>query len=383
MNANKLPLAKKLVERLSVYSKISKPTNKQTSKVFDDLLLVLGLPQPSKELYVYFLKPSVISELIRILHNEFRPLRKDIAELRKLSYINSPYFYRIRELGNYGDYPHKNFTRRNQSYVVQNGLPYLITKNNMNTEDSAGTFYTEISHITRNEIKFAATYLANEASTGMCLYFEGNTRDANAQIIVDVPESIRVQFLVEYSTLFNSVDSDYYLYGVKHPLPTSQSYEYREFDVTDANFLKFYDAFSINDYLLLRVATYLVKGTMLWRPEPYREEALANIFFALEGCLLMLQRKHDLRFDKIDRRNLPKLFNELFAQGEGLFDFIDEAVGWGGRRASIVHPQLSAEYSWLPPLSFEDFRDYQEIVRMILTYVLTDHIYSDFRKSSL
>lgn len=380
MNDNKLPFAKELVERLTVYSKISKPTNKQTSKVFDDLLLVLGLPQPSNELYAYFLKPSVISELIRILHNEFIPLRKDIADLRRLRYANSPYFYRIRELGNYGDYPHKNFTRRNQSYVIQNGLPYLITKNKMNAEDNAGTFYTEISHITRNEIKLAASFLANEASTGMCLYFEGNTRDANSQLIEDVPEVIRVQFLIEYSTLFNSVDSDYYVYGLKHSVPTSHSYEYREFDVANANFIKFFDAFSINDFLLLRVATYLVKGTMLWRPEPYREEALANIFFALEGCLLLLQRKHNLQSDKIDRKNLPTLFNKLFAQGEGLFDFVDEAVGWGGRRASIVHPQLSTDYSWLPQLSFEDFRDYQEIVRMILTYVLTDHIYSDFRK---
>lgn len=380
MNANMLPTATELVKRLKVYTKIPTPSSKQTSVMFDDLLLVLGLPQPSSELYVYFLKPSIISELIRILHNAFPPLRKEIAGLSELTYVNSPDFYRIRELGNYGYYPHKNFTRRNQSYVIQNGLPYLITKNAMGAEDSAGTFYTEISHITRNEIKLASTFLANEASTGLCLYFDGKTRDANAQIIDDVPENMRVQFLVEYSMLLNSVDNDYHLYGVNHPMPTSQSYEFRSFDINDQNFLKFFDAFSINDFLLLRVATYLVKGTMLWRPEPYREEALANIFFALEGCLLLLQKKHNLPFDKIDRKNLPNLFNELFIQGEGLFDFIDEAVGWGGRRASIVHPQLSAEYSWLPPLSFEDFRDYQEIVRMILTYVLTDYIYSDFRK---
>lgn len=101
-------------------------------------------------------------------------------------------------------------------------------------------------------------------------------------------------------------------------------------------------------------------------------------FFALEGCLLLFQEIHGEQSDRLDRRLLRKLFADVYHGGEGLYDFIDDALGWGGTRARIVHPQLAFTDGWKPMLSAEDYFEYSRIVRALLTYIVTGTTFRDY-----
>jgi hypothetical protein len=117
---------------------------------------------------------------------------------------------------------------------------------------------------------------------------------------------------------------------------------------------------------------------MLWRTDGFTEDALASLFFALEGCLLLFQELAGGRKDRLDRRLLRHSFSTIYDSGEFLYDFIEEAMRWGGTRARIIHPQLATSEGWTPFLMADDFYDYDKIVRALLTYLVTGETFEDY-----
>jgi hypothetical protein len=130
--------------------------------------------------------------------------------------------------------------------------------------------------------------------------------------------------------------------------------------------------------LLLRTARLFVKATMLWRTDGMAEDAVATLFFSLEGCLLLFQEVAGGREDRLDRRLLRAEFERIFDRGAGLYDFIEDAMGWGGTRARLVHPQLSRIEGWQPFVMADDYFEYNQIVRTLLKYLVTGKSYRDY-----
>lgn len=117
---------------------------------------------------------------------------------------------------------------------------------------------------------------------------------------------------------------------------------------------------------------------MLWNTDGFAEDALANLFFALEGCLLLFQETAGGPTKKLDRKLLRRIFSETYQHGESLYDFIEEPLGWGGTRARIVHPQLSLVEGWTPFLMAEDFMDFRRVIMALLTYLVTGESVEDY-----
>jgi len=370
-------------KQLKQYNQEAQPTRTNTEKIFRSLLEMLNAPLPNSSVRKYFYDPRVNLELSVIVHNTF-PVHRDKLDLDSAARRSrSNHFYRVHSLLDTGTYPDDDYSRRSNKYALYKGVPFLITKNSRTAEKNAGNYYTEVNNITRREILVSCALLcaAEEEGGGtLCFYFGNDVRDVDASLVERVPHELQTQFLVEYADLFRRVASEKPLYKKTSPVYDITSFEYHTGAMDKIAVNQFVDRASIDDFLLLRTTTFLVKAKMLWREDAFREDAIANIFFALEGCMLLLQRKHGLRHDKVDRKHLPALFDSLFRQGSELFDFIDEAIGWGGSRANIVHAQTDTSDSWIPPLMADDFYEYDELVRVILNYVVRDWLHPAFAK---
>jgi hypothetical protein len=110
---------------------------------------------------------------------------------------------------------------------------------------------------------------------------------------------------------------------------------------------------------------------MLWTTYGFTEEAVATLLFALEGCLHLVQEAAGGREGKLDRRLLRQEFNNRFDLGEGIYNRVEEAMGWGGMRAQRVHPHLAWTEGWKPYLEPDDYYEHDRLVRALLTQLVT------------
>jgi hypothetical protein len=159
---------------------------------------------------------------------------------------------------------------------------------------------------------------------------------------------------------------------------------YGDFSRSIAYARRFASAFRVSHALLLRTARHYVRAAMLWWSDGLEDEAVANVFFALEGCLLLFQEIRGGTSVKLDRKFLSRCFSEVFERGETLYEFIDDAVGFGGTRARIVHPELAWTEGWVPILQADDYFEYGEVVRLLLGYIVVGETFPgyDFRSAS-
>lgn len=105
----------------------------------------------------------------------------------------------------------------------------------------------------------------------------------------------------------------------------------------------------------------------------YYEDAVSNIFIALEGALVILQRNGGIRYDRIIRKFHKEKFREIFTNADSAYDFVmDEVFEFGEKRASLVHPQAATDWTWIPYLSHEDYRDYRYILKLLIYYAILE-----------
>jgi len=110
---------------------------------------------------------------------------------------------------------------------------------------------------------------------------------------------------------------------------------------------------------------------MLWDNRNFQEEAIANVFFCLEGCLHLIQEKHGVHQTGLDLDRLRKIFSNNFRNGESLFDFIVEAYE---KRIAIVHAKPFGCSEWSPFLLADDFYEYFQIARELMNFILINRI---------
>lgn len=274
---------------------------------------------------------------------------------------------KARILGAEGLYPNTAIGQNKNILSFKNGVPLLIT------EDNDTDYSSEIQFINSEELKMsAAIMLTIESRTG-ALYFDNhNLISINAQSLDGLNNQTIVDLLFELLLIKSTRDERPSFFTTQEV--SLSRYKFYDFEKTGKEFSEIYNSINRNDELLMRVLFYLVKSRMLWSNTSFGEDAIANVFFALEGTLLLIQRKQNLSDKQIDLSELKKFFINTFLNGENLFEFIQEGYD---KRISIVHAHPNDGVEWTPFLMADDYFEYEEILKMLLVYVLTGKVIED------
>jgi len=345
-------------------------SKRDSDSVFRSCLDFLGLPVPDRPLYQYFLNNQFIAFLLQQLAGKSlspEDNAKYIHLVDTLRQVRFRSFIQYRELDVNGIYPNLTIARKGARYIINQGYPVLITSNHSSEYIPS----SEVAWITRNELKFATSVVC--AATGRMFYlffsYPGGVR-VDHEHLKTVPAAHRTLFLAEWTRIQNYFSSTNGLFSRIKKRDVSE-YEFGAFEEYLPVFNELYNAFHIRDQLLMRTASYFTKAILLWTNPVFGEDAIANVFFSLEGCLFLIQRKHGNREAKINLAQLKTIFEKTFSHGEGLFEFITEAYE---KRISIVHPLPRWGAEWSPSLYADDYYDYLDICRSLLNYVLIEQI---------
>lgn len=348
-------------------------SRRDSDHVLRSCLDFLGLPVPDRPLYQYFVHNQIIAFLLHQLavkslspedYSKYEHLLDAFRQVRFRSFVQ------YRELDVNGIYPNLTIARRGARYIINQGYPILITSNHSSEYIPS----SEVAWITRNELRFATSVVC--AATDRMFYlfisYPGGVR-VDHEHLKTVPPAHRTSFLAEWTRIQNYFSPINGLFS-RTPKRDVTGYEFGPFEKYLTTFDQLYNAFHIQDQLLMRTASCFVKAILLWTNPVFGEDAIANVFFSLEGCLFLIQRKHGNREAKINLDQLKAIFGKTFPHGENLFEFITEAYD---KRISIVHPLPRWGAEWSPFLSAEDYYDYLRICKSLLNYVLINRIIED------
>lgn len=281
-------------------------------------------------------------------------------------------YVRIRrfrpEGGVYWGFP---FQAEDGHYFFWDDEPILLTRVSKEWLEEQ-RWGTELGWIVRPEVRMLAS-LSFPVEDGFCWFQLSNE-------VYDVPEDLIVgdepalsQGAVERASIAMRIltrpemadDSDF-----KSRVFKSCPYEFRTEWVSPENARKFYDCFDINDDLTLRIAFYLLKSVMLWNYEGqiFGEDACANLFFGLEGCLRLIHRRI---FGTPNFEFQPTLAHIEDTFNMGYDRWLKDAHE---KRVKIVHPEPRMKTGWLPSLMEDDFYENYEMAMDLVYYAVTGEI---------
>lgn len=346
----------------------------ELEKLFLYCIESLNIPFPNKELLQYFINIHFIELLLIRVHNKL-PLdyriQKKSQLFERLQAPKSKYFCQYREFGPLGSYPDIEIIRGNCHYSHVQCYPLLLTKNSYATETEF-TNYSEVTWLTRNEAKIASCMICSPEYGYFSLDFRGqNTIRIDYNFIKPIPTHLRIRVLSEvlqYLNVFSPIDGGPFS---REPKQDITYYNFVNFKESYESFKRLFDSFSIRDHLLLRTSNYFVKASMLWMSQVFGEDAIANTMFCLEGCLLLIQRKHKASPKKINLSLLKSIIENTYPFGKSLFEFIKEGYE---KRISIVHPSPRWGAGFYPFLLADDYYEYYDVCKLLLNYVLIDRV---------
>lgn len=354
-------------------------TQQNLEYIFEACLDFLEMPIPPNNLRPHFINSKVISLIYLGIFNDDRLSRTDRLRLEKylnkvlplLKYKASKNVVQYRILGREGYYPNMEIKRGNCHYLIQNSIPILVTISNDSSEYKYQNS-SEITWINRNELKIStAVLLAYDGRTVNFYFNDYNTFSINFSILTSVPQKDRVYFLTELMHIHNRFEPLNKQFFRREPIADVTNYFYTEFKSFENVLNQLFDSFSIRNELLLRTSMHLIKAIMLWNNRNFGEEAVANVFFSLEGCLHLLQKKFGNNSRKLDLKFLKNIFTKTFDRGEYIFDFIREGYE---KRIELVHPEPEWGTKLNPFIMADDFYEYFNLSRFLLNYILIERI---------
>lgn len=148
----------------------------------------------------------------------------------------------------------------------------------------------------------------------------------------------------------------------------NSKYKFRISEIDGPKMIKFFERYGLNDDLLLRTSFLLLKALLLWNSDSklFGEDACANLFFSLEGCLRLIHRRF-VRTKKFEIK--PTLdFLEHDLNAPGYVWMLQEVYS---KRVQIVHPEPRIESNWIPFLEPDDFYENLAMARDLLYLVET------------
>lgn len=351
------------------------PSRAQT--LFDDFLALTNAPPPDPRLLRHFHNDAV---LIYLAHHLFVPfawsLRHALDRVGNLSVRHRENFFRIRALSARGALPNSNLHSGRATYAIHEGRPYLVTVNSPR-EEAKWSYGSDLANWTRHETRLATAITCAEFG-GFTPYLSGLNYDLPVTAVQHVDKQDQVAFLLQCASLLIAVQARKPDPVHRTPLDDANVPRYFDFRPYKTKAEAFASRFLVSHQLLLRTAKLLLKSSMLWHTDGFSEDALANLCFALEGCMLLFQDVLDAPTDRLNRKLLRETLVATFEHGNFMYDLVEEALGWGGTRAQLVHPHLALEGGWLPLMTANEYFELHRMVRLFLTYLVTGTSFDEY-----
>ncbi len=345
--------------------------------IFKKSLELLYLPQPNKEILEYFCTPEILDIFLNRLCSVLPKAERESFQ-NLFAYNNYPKrrkgsVMKFRILGEHGFYPDCELERGDSKYTIFNSIPVLITIDDKGTEDSEVAI-----PINRSELRVATCAMVTQ-SPGCNFVFNNGYNGCNLLYISKsnlekVPRDLQLYFLhqlLQYENLLK-----YHLEPVKDEVMLHEEisinpkkYAFLPFESYIEIYNKLFDSFDINDELLLKTSYYFLKASMLGPYYDFWEEAIANVFFCLEGCLHLIQKKYGVKGARLNLEKLEIIFKKYLPRGEDLFDYIKEAYD---KRNEMVHAETDWGAEWPVHLYGEDYLEYFAVCIELLNFILIE-----------
>ena len=130
---------------------------------------------------------------------------------------------------------------------------------------------------------------------------------------------------------------------------------------------KILDNFNIEDDLLLRTSYLLLKSVFLLRSNSiFIEDAAANLYYAIEGCLRLIHRKNFTGEFKINE--VADYLKNNFIEDYAIKELLDESYM---KRLQIVHPENISKINWIPEILIDEFFEQLGFGYCLLYYAIT------------
>jgi hypothetical protein len=368
-----------IIERFKHKSEL---TNSDYEYIFRSLIGLLELPFPPSELIRYFIHPKIIFELFIKIFNSDALSRDDRVEMhesfkeinRLIKRNKGKYSITFRILAPGGSYPNIELSRKSCKYTINNQYPVLITKNRIKKDFWADT--SIINWLTRSELKFATSVMcAPKQGTPHFHFTSYNALKIDSDCVDHIPNELKTSFLRELL----DIERRFYPIGVnswnRKPLADVNEYEFFDFQNHIAGFNQLFDSFSIQDDLLLRTSNYFVKARLHWDNLITAEEAIANSLMCLEGCLHLIQKKHNDNRPHLNMKLIENVFLNKIPNGVNLLEFIKEGYN---KRITLIHAEPKWGADWSPFVTSEDFYEYFKLCRILLNYILITRHLDDY-----
>ena len=272
-----------------------------------------------------------------------------------------------------GHYHSKPFSFDDALYDFNLDFPLLMIK--LSQDDIEEEMYSEGFHwISKSEIRFFLSIICC-TKVGNYSFLLSKKFDLPLTLLVerDMPLSFSHFERAYYLTkLFNRMYEGKVDWGFNLPHHTETPFKFG-YALDEKSSLSFYDSFDLNDGVLLRVGACLIKSRMLWLYEEkaFREEALTNVFFALEGAMRLVHQNL-IKTPPFEFKKTVQYLLENYPEMEGLDESLAEAYD---KRIQIVHPENRKEMFWRPELAADDFYFYYRLVAALIYLATTSEIF--------
>ena len=332
---------------------------KNIEDLIDTCLELLNKPVPPIELQPYIYNTEILFLLLIDLWNKLSyEKRKDLIDKhRGIKNIGKTLpqeriKYRFRILNPQGTYSNRPFSiDTTVLYTNINGMPVLITKENLESD----SYTSEISILNEYELLASIGVILNSPRHRLHFVFDDKSITVSKELYESIPEKLKYPFISEMISLFIKIQSP-------------EMYRYSDHSESEiSTMIDSIKSIKLTDEAFLRTAFLTMKGRMLWQHRIFGEDAITNVFFALEGTLHLIQKAYGKDIRRLDFTFLKKVFKDNIERGEELLDFIKEAYD---KRTEIVHPVRDNGSNWCPFLIADDFYEYYEIVIDLLNHYI-------------
>jgi hypothetical protein len=348
-----------------------RPSRREAERLFGELLGQIETAPPDRfgEL---FASPAVLRYLTENFTNGYLRFPLDAGWAPR----DARSFIRVRELSALGRYPNAEVTCHRGAYRIHRGRPYLLSEISPR-EEVKWSYGSELADWSRQEVRMATAISCAEWG-GFTTYLSSCAFDIPDDVLSQAKRGDRVDFAMECAMLVSEAWNRSAT-GWRHSTQTAaQVFGFGDYRRHIAGARRLFAGFRVSSPLLLRTAGHYLKASMLWATDGFREDALANLLFSLEGCLLLFQEADGAQTERLDRRLLTEIFRRTYLHGDSTMHFVEEGLGWGAHRAQIIHPQLAKENGWKPLIFGEDYYLFDKMVRALLTYLISGRTFEDY-----
>lgn len=341
---------------------------------------MVDLPKGDKEIASILAHPHVMRTFADSKYAQQIIQQGDPAESKKFLQLIRPKLQseelirirRFRSIG--GRYPAQEFRNEPGIYGLIDFEPLLITR--YPSEWQKEDFAAELGSLTRGEIKLLATLMFSLFAGGPYLYFQfsDHVYDLPNKLILGDESSVSSISLRRAKTVLQILDR------IKPPSQgwfqlthdPAGRYEFSGNEHVTDRLEKLNSAFELTNDLALRTAFLMIRAASLWTTggSVFRENALADLLFGLEGCLHLVHQ----RFDPGANFEIQPTFDHIeaiFPHFPGYVPILQDAYD---KRIQIVHPENRVDSSWIPNLWAEDFYDNFGLGTDLFYYALTGDI---------